>query len=790
MAVQPTTPPPASTKAPPLSHHQPPKKPTIHSAEKPAAAASSDSEQAISPRVTALPKPHERTLGHGAEHGMQPIEFPDSEQIKTFCDLAAAMRGTTAGGRDVGQAVDVVRAMIADKKCFRVLTLSGNATPLSPLIGDLIDRGIINCIVSTGSICTHSFSVERGRPMFQITDPEAVDDNWFYAKGYNRIYDCVELEESLNEGFDILRKLVDGLDPESTITSADILDIIGAYLNEKFPKENGIIHAAQRNGVPIFIPAFTDCELGLDLFAITKMREKEGKATPMFDAFGDWERYADYIKDHTESCGIITLGGGTPRNWAQQVGPSFDILTEYGVEPKDLIMRFKYAVRICTAPSTEAGLSGCGYCLHGDTMIEAPRDLKKHPKGIPIRELVGKSGFPVYSYDRDKQRIVLSNVAAVFPSGKKKLYKVKYSWTSKGNARKRSKRCTGEVVASADHQFLMRNGTYKKLSELSSADRLMPFNAVYKQNGYAAAVYRHVYTNSRKPSRLPEHRMIAEHAAGRPLVASDQVHHIDHCPWNNSPDNLQIMTPEEHSEHHGLTAPREQRQRQGRKLRELYSLPEVRERRRALVSGEMNPRFIEGLDESVIRTALGKHKGVLERVAEDLGVSVKAIKNRMRMYSIPTNRCRADAHNRFVPGLSEEVVREALVRNRMFVQKACRDIGVSHKVFYHRMAMYGIPFPQQRVDNHVVESIEYWGEDETFDMTVDGTHNFAANSVILKNSEGRSWGKFWPPAEEGGGKDKKGKKDQIVGMNAEVVGDYTIAFPLIAACILEGDGAK
>ena len=317
--------------------------------------------QAISPPIVALPKPHERTLGGGHEHGMEPIAFPDPASIHTFTDLAKAMGETTAGGRDVGKALEVLQAMKKDKDCFRVLTLSGNCTPLNPIIAELIDRDIVNCVTCTGSIVTHMFSQERGRPMFKIEDPEAVDDNWFYAKGYNRIYDCVELEESLNEGFDILREITDSLDQDTLVTSADITRLIGEHLNEKFPKENGMLHAAARKSVPIFIPSFSDSEVGLDFYAQNVLREKDGEPALMFDAFGDWQMYADLIKEHRESCGIITLGGGVPRNWSQQVGPSFDILTEYGAEPKSLIMRFKYAVRICDAAPTNGGLSGCSY---------------------------------------------------------------------------------------------------------------------------------------------------------------------------------------------------------------------------------------------------------------------------------------------------------------------------------------------------------------------------------------------------------------------------------------------
>jgi deoxyhypusine synthase len=304
--------------------------------------------------------PHERKLGDGAEHGMKPVSFPNPKEIHGFRDLAKAMGETTAGARDLGKAVEVVKAMMDDKDCRVVLTLSGNATPFTTLIAELIDRGIVHMVVSTGSVVTHSFSVERGRPMFQIEDPDATDDNWFYNRGYNRIYDVVELEKSLNEGFDILSEITSGIHPGEKVTSADITARIGNYLNQHFPEVNGLLHAAARKDVPIFIPSFSDCEIGLDFHVQNVLRRGKGKPEIYYDAFGDWESYSDLIRK-AKNCGIITLGGGVPRNWAQQVGPYFDILTEYRAAPKSLLMRFRYAVRICTAPSAEGGLSGCTY---------------------------------------------------------------------------------------------------------------------------------------------------------------------------------------------------------------------------------------------------------------------------------------------------------------------------------------------------------------------------------------------------------------------------------------------
>ncbi len=58
--------------------------------------------------------------------------------------------------------------------------------------------------------------------------------------------------------------------------------------------------------------------------------------------------------------GIFTVGGGVPRNWAQQVAPYLEILSAR--MHLDLpIQRYRYAVRICPEPEHWGGLSGCTY---------------------------------------------------------------------------------------------------------------------------------------------------------------------------------------------------------------------------------------------------------------------------------------------------------------------------------------------------------------------------------------------------------------------------------------------
>jgi deoxyhypusine synthase len=59
--------------------------------------------------------------------------------------------------------------------------------------------------------------------------------------------------------------------------------------------------------------------------------------------------------------GIFTIGGGVPRNWAQQVGPLGEVLERRGDGKHGQFIRFTYAVRICPEPVHWGGLSGCTY---------------------------------------------------------------------------------------------------------------------------------------------------------------------------------------------------------------------------------------------------------------------------------------------------------------------------------------------------------------------------------------------------------------------------------------------
>jgi len=300
----------------------------------------------------------EKRYRHGHDDGLEPLASLDLGQATSVDALVRAMSATAFGGRRLGEAADVLEAMVRDETCFRVLTVSGAMTIAKQglVICEMIDRGWIHAVVSTGALMTHGLA--EGAGMLHFKHRPGMHDEELYDKGYNRVYDTIELEKSLDDVEQILRRALDDL-PDGTVLSSHLVcELLGRDL-EKHAPGRAILSSAVRAGVPIYVPAFTDSELGLDLAIDSQLRARDGRAPWRFDPFLDLEHFAERVRQH-ETLGIFTIGGGVPRNWAQQVGPYLEILRSRLGRPEP-VRRYKYAVRICPEPEHWGGLSGCTY---------------------------------------------------------------------------------------------------------------------------------------------------------------------------------------------------------------------------------------------------------------------------------------------------------------------------------------------------------------------------------------------------------------------------------------------
>lgn len=298
--------------------------------------------------------------------GMIPLKPIDLKESKNCGDILKAMEFCSFGGRNLGEAAAVLEAMIKDKNCFRVLTLSGamTAAQMGLIICDLIESWF-DCVVSTGAIMAHGLIQGLGKTHYKV--PQGASDSELYAIGANRIYDTIELEKNMDSAEEIMNEIFKESNKKKKIlwSSQTICREIGRYLVENMPPESrGILKSAYLKNVPIFIPAFTDSELGLD-FAIQRYQQHlEKKPLFQFSPFPDLEGYTSLIENSVrcgKKLGIFIIGGGVPRNWAQQVGPHLDVRKSRLGEEHGVLARFTYAVRICTASENEGGFSGCRF---------------------------------------------------------------------------------------------------------------------------------------------------------------------------------------------------------------------------------------------------------------------------------------------------------------------------------------------------------------------------------------------------------------------------------------------
>jgi deoxyhypusine synthase len=300
----------------------------------------------------------------GTEDRLVEVEPLDLSRIDDFDDMLEAMSRTSFGGRRVGEGTNTLFSMVSDKDTFVVMTLSGAMTiaKMGRVVCGMIDRGFVHAIIATGALVTHGFVESSGATHFKY-DP-SMDDMKLFKLGYNRVYDTLELEKNLDDVERTMNDIFKDFDPGRIILSSRfITEVLGRWLVENTDGP-GILKSAYIQSVPVYIPAFTDSEIGLNLALLNRKRRREHKRRFIFDPFLDLEHYTELI-NLQEKLGIFTIGGGVPRNWGQQVGPYLDLIQDRAESEEERalirLQKFLYALRICPDAVHWGGLSGCTY---------------------------------------------------------------------------------------------------------------------------------------------------------------------------------------------------------------------------------------------------------------------------------------------------------------------------------------------------------------------------------------------------------------------------------------------
>ena len=111
---------------------------------------------------------------------------------------------------------------------------------------------------------------------------------------------------------------------------------------------DSILLAAYEKDVPIFCPAFSDCSAGFGFVAHRHARR--GKATVSIDSAKDFYELTQ-LKIANPTTGLLMIGGGVPKNFAQDIVVAAEVL---GVDAP----MHKYAIQITVADVRDGALSG------------------------------------------------------------------------------------------------------------------------------------------------------------------------------------------------------------------------------------------------------------------------------------------------------------------------------------------------------------------------------------------------------------------------------------------------
>ena len=258
--------------------------------------------------------------------------------------------------------------MADDRDCTRVVTVSGAMTvgKMGRVLCEMIDAGLAQIIVCTGAVMAHGLSEAIGCTHYKH-DPR-LGDKQLYDWGYNRVYDTLEMEANFWHAQELVSEVLSGWDWSQPACSWQINRELGRKLVEKGQMPS-ILGCAFRRDVPVYVPGVDRFRIGpgrghlLPGAGISPRREADLEAfftrAPSFNPFLD---LCDYARRSFGAgrLGIFTVGGGVPRNWAQQAGPFADIIN-MRLGTKLTVPRFRYGVRICPEPVHWGGLSGCTY---------------------------------------------------------------------------------------------------------------------------------------------------------------------------------------------------------------------------------------------------------------------------------------------------------------------------------------------------------------------------------------------------------------------------------------------
>lgn len=275
----------------------------------------------------------------------EPIEHIDIKKLNVK-NLVDAYSKMSFSSRDLANAAAIYNRMLSDKNASIWLTLAGStsAAGLMQVYADMVKYNLVDVVVATGaSIVDMDFFEALGFKHYHGTPH--IDDGLLRKLYIDRIYDTFIDEEQLQECDRVVTKIADSLEPRP-YSSREFIVEIGKYVVRHGKKKGSLVEEAYKNDVPIFCPAFSDSSAGLGL---VMHQWKNPTSHVSIDSVKDFLELTK-IKIAAKNTGLVMIGGGVPKNFAQDTVICAEVLG-FEVPPH------KYAIQITVADVRDGALS-------------------------------------------------------------------------------------------------------------------------------------------------------------------------------------------------------------------------------------------------------------------------------------------------------------------------------------------------------------------------------------------------------------------------------------------------
>jgi deoxyhypusine synthase len=281
------------------------------------------------------------------------IKHIDITKTPQIVQVVDAMQHMAFSGRDLARAADIYDRALRDKEVGIILCLAGSliSAGLKKVIADLVKNNMVDAIVSTGAnMIDQDFFEALGYRHYIAEDKykSGMFDGELRQHGIDRIYDTFIDEDELRLCDETTKIVLDDLEPRP-YSSREIIKAFGEHLDKNGgPKcDESIIYEAWKRDVPIFCPAFNDCSAGFGLVSHAVARGDAPRTT--WDGGKDFHELTQ-IKMKNPETGLFMIGGGVPKNFAQDIVVCAEVL---GMDAP----MHKYAIQVTVADVRDGALS-------------------------------------------------------------------------------------------------------------------------------------------------------------------------------------------------------------------------------------------------------------------------------------------------------------------------------------------------------------------------------------------------------------------------------------------------